>query len=361
MYHEPDNPFDGRSLRPADVRSDLYAWRKLADCASLPTQSDVFVAAMQQHLLQYLETCQLHVPAKGEPIACIALCRSKGPISPWRMSGDDELFEPFDALISGPDAAAQLAIEMTSLGRALDLGRAPANSPMVEALRRRMRGRGLFWLSDSTPAPYLPLSASWRAPLDNFSSRRRSDFRRASRRADELGTVEFSMLAPSPGEFDALFDEAIAVEARSWKSAAGSAILCDPRKEAFFRRYLKAMSEKRQSRIAFMRIDGTPVAVQLAVTWDDRYWLYKIGFDETYARCSPGSLLMLYVVGEAARVGLRAVEFMGEAESWITDLWTKEQHEFVHVRAYPLAPAAIGALACDAVAWFAARLRGRKP
>jgi hypothetical protein len=28
--------------------------------------------------------------------------------------------------------------------------------------------------------------------------------------------------------------------------------------------------------------------MQLAVEWSGRYWLYKIGYDEAYARCSPG-------------------------------------------------------------------------
>ncbi len=336
------------------------AWRQLADCAKLPTQSEAFLAALSEYLLQGLDLCQLQVPCDGPPSACIALCRDPGAIAPWRMAGDDELFEPFDALCRTGEGATMLADRLLSLGRAIEFSRIPAHSSLVGAIRARMAGKGLMWLSEATSAPHLPLDETWITPEDHFNSRRRSDFRRARRRAEEIGELTFAMLAPSPDEFDPLFDQAIAVEARSWKTDAGSAIACDPRKEAFFRSYLKTMCMQRQCRVALMRIDGQPVAMQLAIVWDDRYWLYKIGFDEAYGRCSPGNLLMLHAVGEAARAGLRAVEFMGEAEPWIADLWTNQQHEFVRLRVYPLAPAAIAALARDALAWLAARLRRRR-
>lgn len=357
MYHELENPFGGRSRRQVDGRSHTHAWGDLADCASWPTQSETFLDALERHLLHGSATRRVQVPDTGPVIAAIALCRDKGIFAPWRMAGDDELFEPIDALCRGPDAAARLAGTLVSLGRAIDLGRIPASSRLVAAMRQEMRGRGLCRLGESTPTPYLLLDASWCAPEGNFSSRRRSDFRRAQRRAEEFGAVDFTMHAPASDEFDMLFDVAIAIEARSWKSEAGSAILCDPRKEAFFREYLRSMCAERRCRIAFMRIDGTPVATQLAIVWNGRYWLYKIGFDEAFGRCSPGNLLMHYAVGEAARAGLSAVEFMGEAEPWITDLWPTQQHEFIHLRAYPLTPAAIGTLFRDTLNWLWTRLR----
>ncbi len=62
-------------------------------------------------------------------------------------------------------------------------------------------------------------------------------------------------------------------------------------------------------RIAFLRIAGRPVAMQIAVERAQRLWLLKIGYDEEYARCSPGQLLMLEVAAAVCerRPGSRRV------------------------------------------------------
>ena len=74
---------------------------------------------------------------------------------------------------------------------------------------------------------------------------------------------------------------------------AGTAIACDAAKEAFFRCYLTSACSRGEGRVAFLRIDGRVVAMQLAVEWRGRYWLYKIGYDEACARCSPKRLMRL--------------------------------------------------------------------
>jgi hypothetical protein len=222
-----------------------------------------------------------------------------------------------------------------------------------------MKGRGVVVVRPATPSPTIALGPAWCEPESQFNSRRRSDFRRAARRAEEFGAVACEMLAPTAETFDALFDEAISVEARSWKRAAGTAIACDPAKEAFFRAYLRSACAKGQGRVAFLRIDGRVVAMQLAVEWAGRYWLYKIGYDEAYARCSPGTLLMLHALRDAAGRGLAGFELMGDSEAWIADLWTREAHECVRVRTYPYSIAGLVAAAQDGAAWTCGRLRPR--
>ena len=117
----------------------------------------------------------------------------------------------------------------------------------------------------ATPTPTIMLDARWKDPASRFNSGRRSDFRRAARRASEFGAVSFEMLSPAPHEFDALFEEAIGVELRSWKREAGTAIAVDRAKEEFFRLFFRSACEQGQFRIAFMRIDGRVVAMQMAI------------------------------------------------------------------------------------------------
>src|SRR3546814_10393191 len=81
-------------------------------------------------------------------------------------------------------------------------------------------------------------------PGQRFNSGRRSDFRRARRRAEAMDRVSFEMHAPSPETFDRLFAEAVAVEQRGWKGESGTALGSDPVKGAFFHDFLHRMSQE---------------------------------------------------------------------------------------------------------------------
>jgi hypothetical protein len=238
----------------------------------------------------------------------------------------------------------------------LSFDRIPAQSALVPALQAAMRGRGLVVVRPAAPSPTLMLGAEWSEPEAQFNAGRRSDFRRAARKAAELGEVEYELACPAPADFDARFAEAIAVEMGGWKQSAGTAIAADPVKAAFFRAYLGAECRAGALRIGLMRIGGKAVAMQLGVVHDARLWLYKIGYDEAYRQCSPGTLLMLHTVGEAARGGLCAVELLGAPEPWITALWTREERPCLRVRTYPMTLAGLAALAGDTLAWLRARL-----
>jgi CelD/BcsL family acetyltransferase involved in cellulose biosynthesis len=241
-------------------------------------------------------------------------------------------------------------------GLALEIYRIPAGSPFIPAIRGAMRGRGWVTVRRASAMPTIALDESWKDPTARFNAGRRSDFRRAARRAAELGEVTFEMHTPAPADFDTLFDEAVAVEGRSWKLGAGTAIAADSVKQDCFRRFFRWGCERGMFRIAFMRVDGVPAAMQMALEWGDRYWLFKIGFDENFARCSPGSLLMLHTIRWAAERGLAAYELLGHVDPWIAQFWTEDGHDCVCLRAYPFNARGAAALAGDAIAWLRARL-----
>jgi CelD/BcsL family acetyltransferase involved in cellulose biosynthesis len=345
--------------RPDGLAALARGWERLGRFATLPTQSADFIASLAQTMAADVSIKVFEVAGTGEIEALLPLCRDAGPFARWRMPGAREVSEPGDALCRDAAAAERLAQLIVADGRPVDLARIPSRSPLVPALKAAIKGRGRLSVRPATPSPTIALDSAWREPESRFSSRRRSDFRRMARRAAEFGDLRCETLAPAPDEFDALFDEAIAVEARSWKRAAGTAIACDPAKEAFFRRYLRAACARGEARVAFLRLDGQAVAMQLAVEWGGRYWLFKIGYDEAFARCSPGSLLMLHALRDAAERGLTAFELMGDAEAWIADLWTRQAHECVRLRTYPYSLAGAVASLGDAFAWLRSRLRRR--
>lgn len=342
--------------QPRGVEALVRGWEQLQSCATMPTQGADFTAALGETLLADIPITLVEAADTKGTGAVLPLCRGRGRFARWRIPGAQEVFEPGDALCRDAPSVARLAQYLARQSRPIDLHRLPADSPLIPALKVAMKGRGWVSVRPARPSPYIALDASWTEPESRFSSRRRSDFRRAARRAAEFGAVQCEVLAPVPGEFERLFEEAVALEARSWKRAAGTAIACDPAKEAFFRSYFSAACERGELRAAFLRIGGRAVAMQLAVEWAGRYWLYKIGYDEAYARCSPGTLLMLHALADAAKRGLTGFELMGNAEDWIAELWTREQHECRRVRTYPLGPAGLAAWLADGFAWMRERL-----
>jgi CelD/BcsL family acetyltransferase involved in cellulose biosynthesis len=334
----------------------VRAWRRLEEAASLPTQSHAFASALADTLLTQAHIEVFYI-AKGDDVAALLpLCREPGRFSRWTMVGAHQVCEPDDALYRNPEAARLLADALVRDSRSLEIDRIPKGSALIPALRSALRGKGWMSVRPATPTPTIKLEPRWKDPASCFNSGRRSDFRRAARRASEFGEVSFETLSPEPGEFDALFDEAVGVELRSWKAEAGTAIAVDRAKENCFRHFFRSACERGTFRIAFMRIDGQAVAMQMALETLDRYWLFKIGFDEQFERCSPGTLLMLHTIGWAANRELEAYELLGNVEPWIAQFWTREQHDCVWVRAYPFNARGAIAFAADAIASLRRRL-----
>ena len=140
----------------------------------------------------------------------------------------------------------------------------------------------------------------------------------------------------------------MAVEANGWKGRSGTALQVDRKLERFFRRYAQLACEAAILRLCFLRIDGKAVAMQLAVETDERFWLFKIGYDETYGRCSPGNLLMRETIRYAAQRGLKSYEFLGKEAPW-TELWTQAAHPITALRTYPFNFAGFAALIADGI------------
>jgi CelD/BcsL family acetyltransferase involved in cellulose biosynthesis len=333
------------------------AWQRLERDATLPTQSLAFSAALSRSMLADALLKTLLVSGAGG--ALLPLCRKRGYFARWRTMGSREVFEPIDLLGSSPAAVSSIAECIARQPRPFQLDRIPADSALVPALQQAMRHRG--WLSQrpAPPCPTIALSLDWTQPESRFNPRRRSDFRRAARRAAEFGAVTYEMLAPQPEEFDALFDEAIGVEMCSWKQAAGTAIAADQAKETFFREFFRSACAQGNFRIAFLRIDGCAVAMQMALEWRNRYWLFKIGYDEKFGKCSPGTLLMLHALGWAAGRKLRSFELLGNVEPWITELWTKDSTACLRLRTYPFGIRGAAAFGLDALAWACGRVTRR--
>lgn len=258
-----------------------------------------------------------------------------------------QVYEPADAVYADVDAVRALAEQLRP--RALRLRRLLADSPLVTALPRAV-------VRPESGAPVVRLDAGWATGEGRVSRSRASDLRRAWRRAEQGGGVAFEVVAPTPGEVDALLARVAAVEDASWKARTGTSLVRDRRRASFYSRYGQRVAADGLLRCAFLTIGGADAAAHLALEWDGAYWLFKIGFDERWSRCSPGQLLMLASIRDAAARGLERYELLGTAAPW-TQMWTEEVRRTVTLLTFPASPAGLAAAGADVANRLRRRLR----
>jgi CelD/BcsL family acetyltransferase involved in cellulose biosynthesis len=317
------------------IENEAQRWTLLAEESNSPMQqyawmkacSDAFTACGKLQLI-------VIGASAGQPGALGPLVMRGSRLNRLECLGVNELYEPTDFPHSDPASLATLVETLVELRRPLLLQRILADSPVLKALQESFKSCGILITRPATGYPWIALDESWGEPEKKLSASRRSSLRRAQRKAAEIGAVEFEILSPKPRELAPLLSEALHVEAASWKGRNGSAHLADAYRRRFFEQYTAIASEKGILRLCFMRIDGRPVATQLAVESGGGFWLLKVGYDETFGRCSPGNLLMLETLRYAVQCGLRTYEFLGSAEPW-TEIWTDRIRPCVSVWAYP--------------------------
>ena len=370
----PDNSvmFPGgprsKSARPAganhsaergrhSLASLALPWRDLETAAAVsPTQHFIWSEAAADAFHDARAPHPIVVRDRGRVTAIASLVRTGGALPRLENIGVRELFEPTDFLYTDVGALAALADQLAHQALPLLLLRVPDDSPLVPALTKAFRRRGMIHSVPISPCPYIDLDPSWVDVEKHFNPGRRSDFRRALHHAEQMGPVTFDVLTPTAAEVAGLIDEALAVEVLSWKGSQGTALARDPVRGRFFYRYAAAAAAQGILRMAFMRIAGRAVGMQIAIECQRRFWLLKIGYDESVARCSPGNLLMLHTIKYAAARGLASYEFLGGATPW-TAIFTKTLRHNTMVRAYPFSAAGVASLSVDGGRWAYERLK----
>lgn len=127
-------------------------------------------------------------------------------------------------------------------------------------------------------------------------SKIRKEWRRQRRRLSERGTPEHCV-ATAPAEIAALLDTFLALEAKGWKGRAGTAAAQNPDTLGFMRDAVTALARAGKARIDVLRTDVQPIAAAVTLFSKGEGWLWKIAFDEDFARFSPGVQLTLDVSG----------------------------------------------------------------
>lgn len=129
----------------------------------------------------------------------------------------------------------------------------------------------------------------------NISKKRRKSLARNRRRLEELGKVEFESNTSGDGLRHAI-DVFLEMEMSGWKGQRGTALACRDGTRKFAIEAFSGEEAHSCGRADVLKVDGTPVAVSLAVLSGHTGFTVKCCYDEYYGSYSPGLLLEVEVI-----------------------------------------------------------------
>ena len=262
----------------------------------------------------------------------------------------------FGLVAAGPDAAAALA-DAVFAGRPRVVSLRFVDPAELEPFRRAARGRG-YRVTERLMqrAPYLELTGEWEGIVSHLGRSLRANLRRRRRRLEEQGDLTLQV-ADGTENLQALLEEGWLVEGTDWKLKEGTAIRSSPETLGFYGEVSRWAAEQGILRLAFLRLDGRPIAFDLCFEDGGVHWLVKTGFDAEHRNLSPGNILRHDMIKRAFDLGLTRYEFLGGEEAYKAD-WTDRAHDRLHVQAFAPTPLGLARRLAERVRPAAGRILG---
>ena len=120
------------------------------------------------------------------------------------------------------------------------------------------------------------------------------EMRRQWGHLEDLGAVAYNV-ARHPHEVRERMEEFLLLEASGWKGKKRSAMLSDRYRAAFAREALFNLAETDAARIHTIDLDGKAIASMVVLMMNGEAYTWKTAYDESYARFSPGKLLVAHL------------------------------------------------------------------
>lgn len=179
--------------------------------------------------------------------------------------------------------------ERRPLSSGIALHMTPRQGATANAIRRAAQLRALDCVEFDNGAR-AALHAG--ADLDQMvSSSRRKQLRRLRRKLEERGAVSTRIVTglAIEEEMETFFE----LEAAGWKGRRRTALASSIRTLALARGFLRGLAKQNRCAIAWLDLDGAPVAAAVLVYSGGAAFYWKIAYDEGFADYSPGAQLMI--------------------------------------------------------------------
>lgn len=215
--------------------------------------------------------------------------------------------------------------------------RLPENSPTIAVLEN-LSGFTLTKELDSVGA-FLKIADNFAQYRASLSSNFRSNLNKASKKLHKLQNVKISFLNGDKATTEHL-TQLIEVEAKSWKNDAGTAIINSPTAIAFYQSLTQGLSGAGLLEWQILEVEGKTIAINLAVRLKRLILIWKLAYDPSYSKCSPGSMLLEEAVKLACESqNIDEINLMTD-HSWY-DNWKMEKRRYYNLALYSHKPVSL--------------------
>jgi len=331
--------------RIEELREHADAWNTLAFDAPprIPTSSYAWVSAYFEHCLAPGETwrCVLAYDRDGGRLVGVLPLIASGGFFRRRLRTPHDghtiavgpLVAPGD---EGSVLDALLCAAWASEPRAswIELADVVASSPLVARLDAH-----LHLVMTRRPGSYLRVDGDQEQYQASLSKNFRSNQRKARNKLKKLADVEQAFLTGEDAS-SAQLPEFAPVEASGWKGRESSAIQASPAHMAFYTTLADRLAEAGWLEWHFLRAEGRAIAANLAVRFHRSILVWKLAYDETHARCSPGGMLFQALVDRVfPDPDIDEINLLTDAP-WYGN-WRMDKREFLRVRLYRWRPGSL--------------------
>ncbi|MFI4977944.1 MAG: GNAT family N-acetyltransferase [Solirubrobacterales bacterium] len=245
----------------------------------------------------------------------------------------------FGFLATDQDVSAALAMHFISRAHLRAdlsfLDRADPN--LAECQIAAQRARRPMVVRAVLRSPYVALAgANWETYRASLDRKARKDIERRRRRLDEQGSVSVEF-GDGRADLERFLHEGFQLEGSGWKHELDSAITSDTRTHRFYTEIAHWASERGWLLLAFLRLDGKPIAFDLCLESGGATYVLKGGFDPAFRGFAPGMLLTYESLRRAFEKGLSSYELLGDDAPY-KQVWTQTTRERVRFQAFSRSP-----------------------
>ncbi len=170
--------------------------------------------------------------------------------------------------------------------------------------------------------PFLYLDGNW----DGYYQGRKKHFKKEVRRKLKIlqkeGEIryDFNKTEKEPVDLQHFYE----LEDKGWKGASGSSILKRPHLYKLYQNLSRIHCPNIVLRNFNMYLNDRLISSSICFETRNGLYVFKIAYDESYHKSSPGLLLRLYELEYSFNKGLKIYDFSGKHQKWMdyfTDRW----------------------------------------
>jgi CelD/BcsL family acetyltransferase involved in cellulose biosynthesis len=328
----------------AQLTPHAQAWNILAHQSpqQLPMASYAWMSAFFEHSLEPGARWACFLAFRGDDLvgtlalACQQDDESVKPRVVLRTPRDDHT-QIGDMLLGSEEPAVVASTLIDSALRHfsdfpyLEIKRFPATSPLLQLLRDRSIARRALLLEHGHGA-YLTTPQDFDTYKSSLSRNFRNNLNKATNKFKTLqGVTTRIELAHQvdPSDYQTFLD----MEASGWKGREGSAIAASPALREFYVTLATRCAQAGWLEWQFLHADGQAMAANLAIRMRDAVVIWKLGYNDAYARYSPGSILLLELVKQESQLRRCRYIDLTTDHAWY-DNWNMERRMYYTVRFY---------------------------